>query len=197
MDSFLEKVIGVRWNAHLATDGAQIRDLSEISFDALRVVTSRGEVLGAFKKWRIRVLPVFFWGSTAEIDADSLTLQSYFFKRFPDFFSPISHLTKKTLFIHPVRFIARKHGAKLTLHLLEFRSSVLRLRGGFLLNRGVLTKAHLLLYLSAKPNTRLLKDFFARMTLQKNGSRKARFILANKTLTIFGKTGPLFRADWV
>ena len=197
MDSFLAAVIGERWKVHLASDGAKAEDLSRISVDAVRVVSSKGEVLAAFHHGDIRIRPVFFWGNEAEASFESVTLQSYFFKRLPNFFSPIDYLTKKSIVLKPVRIISHRRGAKLLVHLMPVTCESVRVRGGMLFEDGRLSKAHCLLYLSEKPNTRLLKAIFARMTPQRDGSRKVRFVLASNAFTLYGRSGPLFRADWV
>ena len=197
MDSVLANVIGERWKVHLASDGARIQNLSTISFETLRVVSAKGEVLAAFKNGSVQIRPVFFLGNEAKAAFESVTLQNYFFQRLPSFLSPIYHLTKKSLVAKPVRLFAHRRGAALFLHLEPLQCEAVCFRGGFLFQDGALAKAHLVVYLSAKPRTRLLKNLFERMTPQRDGSRKVRFVLSKNTFVIHGRTGPLFRADWV
>ncbi len=199
LDSFFSDLASRQLKLPVQLLDARLGRLSDLRFGAGLVQSRGGKTLAASGPGRFRLDDVSFSkdGNThLHFWIRDLALLEDLYRRSKFLTRVFQNVFDEPIYVRRLEGYVSLNDERAIVHLVRCNSDDLVLVGGLRLENGRVAQANLLVLVPERHFENLPKELRARMIRRAGGWRGVRLTFVRGQLTVYGSTGPFFRARW-
>jgi hypothetical protein len=199
LDRGLSRWLHHKLSADIRLGQVQFKHWNTVSFESLKAISKNGTQCLSSGRGRLswKGLP---WSKNSKSEADlyliHLMISPEMYKKIPVAAISLSKFIDSPALIEKISIHVRQEKQNRMVRITEYLSQDFTLRGGWKFEHNKLTKAHLLILLPNNGLEKLPRQLRTRLLSRGENGKGARLVFQKNTITVFGRTGPLMRAQW-